>query len=97
MARSIKTTNERNPCLIKQDRCVTAGMPPLSTFKRMHFLCRQGGPLYTVVSVEPDDGAANHLPLPLEGATGKSRNASLNSMVESNDSDDHPGGDADAR
>lgn len=43
---------------------------------------RSGGPLYTVVSMAPDDEVVNHVELP-EQVHEKSRNASLNSMVES--------------
>ena len=45
-------------------------------------ICRSGGPLYTVVSMAPDDEVVNHVELP-EHVQEKSRNASLNSMAES--------------
>ena len=46
------------------------------------FACRNGGPLYTVVSMAPDDDIVDHVEIP-EHVHEKSRNASLNSMVES--------------
>lgn len=46
-------------------------------------LCRGGvAPLYTVVSMAPDDEVVNHVDLP-DHVVDKSRNTSLNSMAES--------------
>ncbi len=47
--------------------------------------------------MEPTDEVANHLPLDGVAVPVKSRNASLNSMAESNDSDGPPGEGGDAR